>query len=412
MSVNDQYGLSLSSASQKAARGYDAYVQEFLSYGPALRDFFQIADETPGHAFLNAHAAALQLSFEGAEGWAGAKPYLENMQAAGASGLSEREGLFCQAVSAWARKDFHQTLARLDELTARDPADICALKWGQYHAFNLGDQEALLRFGERVRDVHNETPYAHGMVAFALEQNHRLEEAEQEGYRAVEIALDDGWAHHAVAHVMETQGRAADGVLWLDHCAHTWERKGVFIRDHNWWHAALFRLGLDQIDEALAIFDARLWGEWPEFPQEQIGAVSALWRFEMRGADVGERWAPVVEQARARAGEHILPFHDLHYLYALSRAGAPGEGAALLASIRDHSEAQEGVARAIWFETCLPCAEALYAYANDDFAAAAQKLSAVEPVLARIGGSHAQRHVFAETRQSALKAAGKRAAAQ
>ncbi|MEL7488861.1 MAG: tetratricopeptide repeat protein, partial [Pseudomonadota bacterium] len=259
----------------------------------------------------------------------------------------------------------------------------------------------LLRFGDRARIVHEETPYAHGMIAFALEQNHRLEEAEEEGYRATEIAIDDAWAHHAVAHVMETQGRAEDGVRWLDHCAHTWERKGVFIRDHNWWHAALFRLSLDRFDEALEIFDARLWGEWPEFPQEQIGAVSALWRLEMRGVDVGDRWAPVLEQARARVGEHILPFHDIHYLFALARAGDPGEAEAFLTSLRDHAASCRGSAQRIWSDVAAPCAEGVAAFAREDYAVAAARLANVEASLHLIGGSHAQRHVFTEARQRA-----------
>ena len=410
MKTRDSHGLPITSADTETARGYDAYVQEYVSYGGALRDLFAVADAAPDCALVNAHAAALHLAFEGAEGWQNAEPYLGKMRAA-AAGLSDRERLFCEAVSDWARRDFHSAFAKLDELTVRWPADLSALKWGQYHAFNLGDQEGLLRLGERARIAHENAPYAHGMIAFALEQNHRLEEAEAEGYHAAEIAIDDAWAHHAVAHVMDTQGRAEDGVNWLDHCAHTWERKGVFIRDHNWWHAALFRLSLERIDDAVTIYDQRLWGEWPEFPQEQIGAVSLLWRLEMRGADVGERWAPVVEQARARAGEHILPFHDIHYLYALTRAGGPGEGAAFLTSMTRHAEILVGPSASDWCEACIPCAEAVYAFASDDYGTAAEKLIAVEPHLQRIGGSHSQRHVFTETQQTAIAAIRGEAAA-
>ena len=405
MKSNDARELPITNACADTARAYDAYVDEFISYGARLRDLFEAADAAPDCALVNAHAAALHLAFEGAEGWTHAAPYLARMKAA-AHGLSERERLFCAAVSCWSEKEFHGALAALDDLTVRWPADLCALKWGQYHAFNLGDQNGLLRFGERARVVHENTPYAHGMIAFALEQNHRLEEAEEEGYRAAEIAIDDAWAHHAVAHVMETQGRAEDGVRWLDHCAHTWERKGVFIRDHNWWHAALFRMSLERYDDALAVYDERLWGAWPEFPQEQIGAVSALWRLEMRGVDVGDRWAPVLEQARARVGEHILPFHDVHYLYALARAGAPGEAEAFLQSMTTCAEQKDHRARAVWRSVASPCGEAMIAFAQGDFAVAAEGFTTVEPALHQIGGSHAQRHLFVEARRAAEAAAG------
>ena len=396
MTHQDFSGLPISAADAAVAAGYDAYVGEFLSSGSSLRNLFAVAEAAPDCALVNAHAAALNLAFEGAEGWTNAAPYLERMRAVAPARLTERERLFIAAVDAWAARDFFRALAALDELTVRWPADLCAIKWGQYHAFNLGDFGALLRLGKRAEIAHENRPYVHGMIAFALEQTHQLSAAEDEGLKASEIALDDAWAHHAVAHVMETQGRARDGARWMAHCAHTWERKGVFIRDHNWWHAALFELSLGHMDKALQIFDARLWGAWPEFPQEQIGAISMLWRLEMRGVDVGARWAPIVEQARQRAGEHIFAFHDIHYLHALARAGAPGEAEAFLVSIERHADDQAGPARAVWCDTLVPLARGTLALAREDFAAGADCLHAATHSLSRIGGSHAQRHVFAE----------------
>lgn len=406
MTSADQSGLPISCACSAGAAGYDAYVREFLSYGSRLRELFAIADAAPDSALLNAHAAALHLAFEGAEGWSNAAPYLARMRRA-ESLASDRERLFAAAVESWAARDYWRALGALDELTVRWPADLCAIKWGQYHAFNLGDRGALLRFGERARIVFEGQPYAHGMIAFALEQNHRLDEAEEEGLRASEIAIDDAWAHHAVAHVMETEGRARDGARWLDHCSHTWDRKGVFIRDHNWWHAALFRISLGRLQDALDIYDARLWGAWPEFPQEQIGAVSMLWRLEMRGVDVGARWAPVLEQVRRRAGEHILPFHDLHYLYALARAGEPGEADLLLDSLTRHAEASVDPYREFWRETGMPAARAVRAFAAGDYAASAEGFARALPRLERVGGSHAQRHLFVEANEMAAANAGR-----
>ena len=393
---HDQFGLPITNVSESGAKAYDRYVNEYLSYGAQLRDLFAAADENPGSALLNANAAALHLSFEASIGWEAAAPYLAKMRA-GMKDATEREHLFCQSIEAWARFDFAGALKSLDELSVRWPADLCAIKWGQYHAFNRGDQAALLRFGERARVAHEERPYAHGMIAFALEQNHRLDEAEDEGMRAAEIAIDDAWAHHAVAHVMETHGRASDGVRWLDHCSHTWEHKGVFIRDHNWWHAALFRLSLGQTTEALSIYDRRLWGVWPEFPQEQIGAISMLWRLQLRGVDVGDRWVSVVEQVRDRTSDHLLPFHDLHYLCALAMAGEPGEAEDYAAKIADHAAQLPKGNRSVWTEVAAPAANAMVMFSRNDRQKAGEELASIIPVLHRVGGSHAQRHMFQET---------------
>lgn len=400
MRAQDRFALTITNATPADAAGYDSYVREFLSYGSRLRELFAVADAAPAAALLNAHAAALHLAFEGAEGWAHAAPYLDRMRSC-VGQASERERQFCAAVEAWASRDYWRARDILDAMTVRWPADLCAIKWGQYHAFNLGDAGALLRFGERARIVFENEPYANGLLAFALEQNHRLDEAEETGRRASELAIDDAWAHHAVAHVMETQGRAEEGARWLERCSHTWEKKGVFIRDHNWWHAALFQLTLGREDEALRIYDARLWGAWPEFPQEQIGAISMLWRLEMRGADVGERWLPIVAQVRRRAGEHILPFHDLHYLYALARAGAEGEACAFMTSLKAHAETASVSCKDFWRGVGIPAAEGVLAFAQNDCAHAAGSLAQALPDLHLAGGSHAQRHVFVEAFEQA-----------
>ncbi|MEM6538698.1 MAG: tetratricopeptide repeat protein [Pseudomonadota bacterium] len=403
--TRDAFDLPVSAATQSQAAAYDAYVLEFLSYGAGIRDYFSAVDNTCDAPLLNAHAAALHLAFEGAEGWHHAAPFLEKMSAA-KTPMTERETLFCSAVLAWAEKDFPTTMALLDELTVRWPADLCAIKWGQYHAFNLGDQPALLRFGQRAKVAHEDRPYVHGMIAFALEQNHDLDGAFEEGMHATEIALDDAWAHHAVAHVFETRGDIAKGAKWMARCAHTWSDKGVFIRDHNWWHTALFHLQAGDQQSALGIFDTYLWGEWPEFPQEQIGAISMLWRMEMRGIDVGTRWTPVVEEARKRAGERILPFHDLHYLYALARAGSDEETKTMQQSIAEHAQTASGRTEVAWRDAAVPAADGIVAFARGDYEAATEHLGAAMPELYRVGGSHAQRHLFEEVRQTAALMAG------
>jgi hypothetical protein len=96
-----------------------------------------------------------------------------------------------------------------------------------------------------------------------------------------------------------------------------------------------------------------------------------------------------------------LPFLDLHYLYALARAGDPEEADAFLASLRRHAEASTDPYREFWRDTGLPCAEAVRAFAGEDYAAAAEGFSKALPRLERAGGSHAQRHLFVEAYERA-----------
>jgi len=158
--------------------------------------------------------------------------------------------------------------------------------------------------------------------------------------------------------------------------------------------------------EALKIFDAYLWGEWPEFPQEQIGAISLLWRLDLIGIDGAARWQPIIDQIRARDHGHILPFHDLHTVYALARAGTPAEADDFLASMERTLETRTGTDREIWAGIALPMAAALIAFIRNDNEMAVEFGRAALARLAGIGGSHAQRQVFIDTIAEAEARAG------
>ena len=224
----------------------------------------------------------------------------------------------------------------------------------------------------------------------------------------MEIALDDAWAHHAAAHVMETEGRAADGAKWLAHCAHIWESKGTFIREHNWWHMALFHLALGDHAKVLEIFDTKLWGEWPEFPQEQIGAASMLWRLELKGLDAGNRWQPVIEQALTRSDDHIFPFHDLHYLFALTHAKEGHHAESHYAAMQKRAELCCAKTAPAWQKGGLPAAAGILAYKRGKYDEAVRHFETAMPHIIHIGGSHAQRAIFNETyAQAKARANGK-----
>ena len=98
-----------------------------------------------------------------------------------------------------------------------------------------------------------------------------------------------------------------------------------------------------------------------------------------------------------RTDDHILPFHDLHYLYALARVGDEGEAESFLAGMGQRAAAEGDGADNVWAAVAIPAGEAILDFLRDRRGAAAKSLRALTPVLHRIGGSHAQRHVFVET---------------
>jgi tetratricopeptide (TPR) repeat protein len=286
------------------------------------------------------------------------------------------------------------------------PRDLLAGKLGQLHAFNLGDAEALLRIGGHLIAANPENHFAWGMHAFGLEECNRLDEAEAHARRAIEMERKDPWAHHALAHCLEARGRLTEGVAFLDSVSDTWADCNSFMYTHNWWHQALFLIDLDRTSEALALFDARVWGVWKEFSEDQINAISLLARLELRGVDVGDRWADVASWLGGRLHDHFVPFLDLQYLYALARAGRTSAVTEMLASLEDRAEQARPFEREAWADCAVPAAHGLAAHARGDHAEAARLLGQAMPHLAPIGGSIAQRALFGAIHLDALIRSG------
>ncbi len=391
--MRDRFGNIVSTANADTISAVDIYTADWIGYGQRLRAIFAAADADPDCAFVQACAAAVHMALEARSGFEAAKPFLGRMRARSLD-TTDRELEFIAAVDAWSHGDTRQTLEHIRDLVERHPDDIAASKWGQYHAFNLGHPIALRSLAETILPAHRGTAEAWGMLAFAEEQCHRFAAAEEAGFQALALRPSDPWAHHAIAHVYESQDRTRDAIKFLTAQAPGWEDRSIFMRGHNWWHLALFHLDRGEHERVFEIHDEHLWGIWPEFAQEQIGAISALWRLEMMGVDVGARWQPLAEKIAERGCEHVLPFHDLHFAYALARAGRTRLADDFLRSLAHHAvEARDDV----WATVALPAAQGLIAHARGQSSHAALSLQPLLGQFHRIGGSHAQRDVFLQT---------------
>jgi tetratricopeptide (TPR) repeat protein len=408
----DSHDNEISSSAPQVARIFDTYVEEHLNYGNDPGVIFKALNFDPDNAWLNAHCAAIHMSLEAAEGMRAAQPFLE-VAAKGADDpdLGDRERRFIAATLAFARRDTPEAARLLTRIVHDYPTDVSAAKWAQYQHFNLGQASGMLEVAQAMMPALEGRPYVHGMHAFALEQTGNFEAAEAAGRRAIDIRRADPWAHHAVAHVMEMQGRIKEGEAFMRDLSDVWEGAGIFIREHNWWHIALFLLDREDYAGALDIFDTRLWGEWPDFCQEQIGAVSALWRMELRGVDVGARWQPIGEEIAKREFEHMQPFHDLHYIFGLARSGQSALVKEFITSMEAHAAAPDNPLAPVWSNLGVPMAKAIAAYADENWQEAHALMDPLIPKLKSIGGSHAQRDLFVQSWIETLLRTGQRSAA-
>ncbi|MDH6591233.1 hypothetical protein M2165_001122 [Variovorax sp. TBS-050B] len=357
---------------------------------------------------VQAYCATLHLFAESRDAAARARPFLARARAA-AERATPRERRYIDAVEAWADGDLARAIALHEAQARAHPRDLVSVKLGQYHCFNTGDCPGMLRLALAALPAAPEVPQVHGMAAFGYEQCHLLREAEASARRAIAMCRKEPWAHHALAHVMLTEGRLSEGLAFMQGVSDTWTGLNSFMVTHNWWHVALFLIELGRDAEALAVYDREVWGVAKDYSQDQIGAVSLLARLELAGIDVGARWDDVAGYLVQRQTDHVLPFLDLQYLYGLARAGRR-EADALLRNIEAHATRAPPSTRAAWAQVCVPAARGLLAHARGDFAAAVEGLGSALPRLIEIGGSHAQRDLFEQVYLDALVRCGTRAA--
>lgn len=298
-----------------------------------------------------------------------------------------------------------QTACRTwDELLLQHPRDGLALQWAQLWDFYRGDVLQLRLRPARALPMWDEAdplrPYVMGLYAFGLEENNLYAQAEDTARQALAAEPRGPWAVHAVAHVMEMQGRFDDGAAWLRQHQPAWAEGNGFAC-HLWWHHALFRLeGLDTAG-VLRVIDSHLSGEALQITLNRVDAAAMLWRLHLLGNDVSALAAAVADGwAADDASCGYYAFNDVHHVLALLAAGringAESWAARCAARAMDSSDARRSnhpMAR----EVGLPLVRGLLAFARGEHDEAALALYAVRAQSQRFGGSHAQRDLIDQT---------------
>lgn len=203
------------------------------------------------------------------------------------------------AAQAWAQGKSALALERYGAIVVDDPLDIVALTVAHALDFRLG-RRRMLR--DRVAQVLPEwspttTGYASvmAMYAFGLEENGQYRRAEKAARRA--LALDPGHpaAIHVAAHILEMQGRAREGLAFLEATEASWAQ-GTGFSVHLAWHKALFHLDAGEPAAALDVFDRQIATARPDDLNALADASAILWRLTLRGVKLGGRPRAIAER--------------------------------------------------------------------------------------------------------------------
>jgi tetratricopeptide (TPR) repeat protein len=404
--VHDIRGLALSGATVVSLPHFEAAVRQLSLYiDDPIATVDQALAENP--EFVMAHALRAWLHLIGTEP-AGMQIARASLAAAQKLPATDREQGHLTAISHLVEGRWWAASRVLEDISIEYPHDLLALQIGHQTDFFRGDARMLRdRIARALPAWRADLPGYHavlGMQAFGLEETGQYAAAEKTGRRAIELEPRDGWAQHAVAHVMEMQGRPREGIAWMQKNI-AGLAQNSFLAVHNWWHLALYHLDLGEIEEALALFDGPIYGTRSRIILELIDACALLWRLHLRGLDVGDRWQPLIEAWEPVTDASSYAFNDVHAMMAFVGGQRPDLVRRLLQA-QDAAMAAPGDNATFTREVGRPVALALKAFGDGCYAECLQRLRSVRNVAQRFGGSHAQRDLIDLTLIEAALRAG------
>jgi len=408
----DAQGLNMSGTSEAVA-AYDTALGHLVRFQAEV--VVVIADARAAGAacaMVELLSAYLSLMSTEQSGVADAHDALRNLGEE-AHDLTQREHEHLAAANLWLLGDMAGAARLLEDLTLRHPRDLLALEVGHQIDFFTGHATALRdRIGRALYawgpDDANRG-FVQGMYAFGLEECNLYALSEEMAEQAVQANSEDVWGIHALVHTYEMQGRTAEGLRFLQAREPQW-RTGNFLNVHNSWHNALFLLEGDDVEGALAIYDAVLHHDGSEdIALELVDASSLLWRLHLEDSPVDDRWQPLADAWTRIMVPGYYPFNDVHATMAFVGAGRLSLAQELVTSLeRAVGEAgDDSTGRFMTRAVGLPVCRSLVSFGRGDDTGFLDHYLPVRENLHRFGGSHAQRDAMERTAVTAAIRAGR-----
>lgn len=392
--ISDLQGNALSGATSEASDLFDKAVEAFNIYrGDPVGILDHAIEVAPGFAMahiMKAHLFALATEPEATGATKDILSKLKTMR------LSEREASHVAALDLLVEGSWTAAAMALDRHSMLHPHDLVALQSGHLMDFYRANARDLRDRIARVLPKWSADMPGYsillGMHSFGLEETGDYRRAEEAGRRAVDLQSLDCWAHHAVAHVMEMQGRAEDGIGWMIAREPHWSGDDNFFKVHNWWHRSLYHLDLGQADEVFALYDGPIRQDRSIVALDMVDASALLWRLHLSRHDVGDRWNELAANWDSHADGRTYPFNDWHAVMAYLGTGRDADVDRILAAYRAGQGSNDA---AEWGRrTAVPLVEGFAAFWRGDYQTAADRLYGARFIVNSFGGSHAQRDII------------------
>ncbi len=319
---------------------------------------------------------------------------------------SEHEQTYSRVLEYMVAGNLDRAVLELELHLTKNPTDVFGHRILQQELFWSGDAKTMKSVTERAFQSFSgdEPDYSTflAVYAFSLEEAGHRTEAEKFGREAVSLDPSDPWAAHAVAHVLEMDGRDEEGIAWIEPLTPNWDGVNQ-MKHHLWWHLALFCLESGDHARILELVDTQIRN--PESPLVQAmpdayidlqNVASILLRLQLRGVDVGDRWHTIADFCAERIDNHESPFTSAHAVMTLAACGRFEEAQTLVRSLDDFAQTNGGSLAPRVRYASLPAAKASLAWFKQDYQGVIDILMPARRELWRMGGSHAQRDVFVQ----------------
>ena len=410
----DARGNPCSSANPAARDAAEQALWRLMSFNePPLADLDAAVQADPGWALPHIMKAGFLLSLTEPGLVGDASAHLSQARTL-LQQATPREKAHLEATQCVLDGRWHQACRVWDGLLIEHPRDALALQWSQLWDFYRGDAHGLRQRPARALPEWDEADplfaFVLALYAFGLEESNLHPQAEDVGRRALAINPQVPWAVHAVAHVMEMQGRFEDGAAWLRLHQPAWA-EGNGLGCHLWWHKSLFRLEALDTAGALRLLDAHLSGGALQITLNRIDAASLLWRLRLLGDDVGAQCTTLLQAwdlEPDHAGQYA--FNDAHVVMALLGADEVPRAEAWVARCAERALQPADASRSNHLmarEVGLPLMRGLLALARGDADGAVDLIAPIRPQAQRLGGSHAQRDFIDQTLLAAAAQGGR-----
>lgn len=296
------------------------------------------------------------------------------------------------AARAWNAGDFRGALGHYERLLAEHPDDDLALHMALALDFRFGRREMLRDRVARVLPHWQPAMPAYGrvlaMYAFGLEETGDYARAEAIAHASLEHAPDNAPAMHVVAHVMEMQGRAREGIDWLEARRASWVSNAGYGM-HLAWHLALLHLDNDDAASALGIYDTLLQPTSTSTTPALVDATALLWRLALRGIPLQPRARQLARCWKRKPLSGMRTFNLVHAATAFAAAGRHRLVKRVVALLRTDAPTRAVNEPDDLALSTAVCA-AIQAFARGDFDRCVEQITQIRADAARCGGSVAQ----------------------